>query len=159
MLSLKSCFNIVPSDSIVGIFPVQQRLGEIQTRMGVDYVQNTDLDVRIIRKQDPARLPSLLDVFQQLLPPPCICVHTSNGQEGQKLTCRALAFLWRGIIMTGAGHENGEHRILCVVKWYRTTTKKHDVMYAFDPDVIQIHTCSCARCTSTCKASGPFPHS
>ena len=35
----------------------------------------------IRRKLDPASLPSLLDVFQQLLPPSCICAHTSDSHE------------------------------------------------------------------------------
>ena len=50
----------------------------------------TDLYIRIDRKLDPARLPSLLDVFQQLLP-------------GTVLT------------LTVTGHENGEHRILSII--------------------------------------------
>ena len=37
----------------------------------------TDFYIRIDRKLDPARLPRLLDVFQQLLPPLCICARTS----------------------------------------------------------------------------------
>ena len=36
--------------------------------------------MRIDRKLDPARLPSLLDVFQQLLPPLCICARTPASQ-------------------------------------------------------------------------------
>ena len=77
-------------------------------------VRTTDVYIRIDRKLDPARLPKLLDVFQQLLPPLCICAGTSDSQWAETAST-ALAFLWRGITMTVTGHENGEHRILSIV--------------------------------------------
>ena len=39
----------------------------------------TGLYIRIDRKLNRAHLPSLLDVFQQLLLPLCICAHTSDN--------------------------------------------------------------------------------
>ena len=35
------------------------------------------------KETGPGSLPSLLDVFQQLLPPLCICAHTSHSQWGE----------------------------------------------------------------------------
>ena len=57
----------------------------------------TDLYIRIDRKLDPARLPSLLDPFQQPLPPLYICAHTSDSQEETVSGVRLLV----------AGHNNG----------------------------------------------------
>ena len=65
-----------------------------------------DLSFRIDKKLDPACLPSLLYVFQQLLPPLCICAHTSDSQTRQKMS-RALAILSLGIALTIAGHRLG----------------------------------------------------
>ena len=50
-----------------------ESLDAIQRR----WVTTTDLYNRIDMKLDPAHLPSLLDDFQQLLPPLCICARTS----------------------------------------------------------------------------------
>ena len=73
----------------------------------------TDLYIGIDRKLEPARLPSWLDVFQQLVPPLCICVYTGDSQA--ETVSIQQAFLWRSITLTVAGHENGEHRILSFI--------------------------------------------
>ena len=43
-------------------------------------VETIDLYIRKDRKLDPAHLPGLSVIFQQLLPPHCICAHTSDSK-------------------------------------------------------------------------------
>ena len=47
------------------------------------YVANTDIYIRIDRYLDPARLPSLMDIFQQLLR---ICALTSDSQWAENVS-------------------------------------------------------------------------
>ena len=61
-------------------------------------VITTDIYIRIDRKLDPARLPILLDVFQQLLLPLCIRAHTSDSQWAETVL--------PGISLTESGHDN-----------------------------------------------------
>ena len=75
---------------------------------------STDLYIRIDRKLDPARLPSLLDVFQQLLPLLCICAHISHGQWAETVLL-GISFTATGTTLTVVGHEHGKHRILSII--------------------------------------------